>query len=88
MDIAYLILYGLIAGVLAKTLLPGNDEGGLISTSILGIVGSLIGGVVFKTLGYEMNKGLSFSGLIPAVTGAVILLLLFKILFLKKKSNS
>ncbi|MGH1468530.1 MAG: GlsB/YeaQ/YmgE family stress response membrane protein, partial [Bdellovibrionales bacterium] len=57
--------YGLISGVLAKTITPGKDSGGLIFTSILGICGSILGGYVFSLFGWQVDKGFSLSGLIP-----------------------
>ncbi len=86
MNYVLLCLYGLIAGVLAKTLIPGKDEGGLISTTVLGIIGSISGGYLYTLMGYEVQKGISLSGLTPAVSGAAILLILWKfITYLKSK---
>ncbi len=73
-------LYGLIAGILAKTALPGRDEGGLILTMALGVSGSLVGGFLFSLLGWPANKGFSLEGLIPAFLGSVAILLAFGLL--------
>ena len=75
--------YGLVAGVIAKTLMPGKDEGGLFLTIGLGICGSIIGGFVFNLLGYQALKGFSLRGLVPAVLGAFLILLLCKKFFKK-----
>ena len=70
--------YGLVAGVIAKTLMPGKDGGGLILTVGLGICGSMVGGFVFSILGYEALKGFSLRGLVPAVLGAFLILFFYK----------
>jgi uncharacterized membrane protein YeaQ/YmgE (transglycosylase-associated protein family) len=79
--IGYIIL-GLIAGAIAKAIMPGRDPGGLIVTILLGIVGSVIGGYIGRALfGYGSANdagGISEPGflmsLIFAVIGALILL--------------
>ncbi len=80
-----LALYGLTIGVLTKTITPGIDKGGFISTSILGVLGSILGGFIFSLLGWPFEKGFSLSGFIPAFLGSIIILILYKIII--KKSN-
>ena len=55
--IAWIIL-GLLAGLIAKALLPGDDPGGLIITTLIGIVGAFIGGLIVKALGFGDPRGL------------------------------
>lgn len=74
------MLYGLIAGVLAKTVFPGRDPGGLLVTSLLGILGSMVGGWVFNLFGWTYAKGFSLKGLLPAFVGALFILLTYKII--------
>ncbi len=76
----WFFLYGLIAGVLAKTLAPERDQGGFIFTSILGILGSILGGFIFSFFGWTFEKGFSFSGLIPAFIGSIVILIFYKII--------
>lgn len=79
------IILGLIAGVIAKAIMPGKDPGGAIVTILLGIAGSLLGGwlVGEKLLGYgargtDDGPGF-FMNLILAVIGAVILLAVYRL---------
>ena len=78
------IVFGLIAGVLAKTLMPGKDPGGVIVTILLGIVGGVIGGWIGKALGIG-GRGESatdpgfFVSLIFAVIGAVVVLAVYRL---------
>ena len=76
----WLIIYGFIAGVIGKSLFPGKDEGGLFLTALLGIMGSVVGGFVYKTLGFEAGKGFSLPGIIPAVVGTMVVLACWKLL--------
>jgi uncharacterized membrane protein YeaQ/YmgE (transglycosylase-associated protein family) len=75
MQIINLILLGLLVGLAAKLLFPGKDPGGFVITILLGIAGSFIG--VF--LGSYMNMGTGWlTGLGMAVSGAMLLLLLYR----------
>ena len=69
------IVFGLIAGIIAKAIMPGRDPGGAIITILLGIAGSVIGGFIGRSLFYraESEPGTIMS-LIFAVIGAIILL--------------
>jgi uncharacterized membrane protein YeaQ/YmgE (transglycosylase-associated protein family) len=73
MHILWMIIIGLIAGAIAKAIMPGRDPGGIIVTILLGIAGSLVGGFLF-------HGGNSNSGLIGSVIGALILLFLYRLL--------
>ena len=82
--IAYIIL-GLLAGVIAKAIMPGRDPGGLVITTLLGIVGAVIGGWIGRTfLGYGRADSASDPGfimsLVLAVVGAVILLAVYRLI--------
>ena len=57
MGILSWIIFGLIAGALAKLIMPGDDPGGVIITIIIGIVGAVIGGFIAVLLGYD-RRGL------------------------------
>ena len=71
MQIIGWIVFGLIAGIVAKLLMPGRDPGGFIITILLGIAGSVIGGFAAKLLNFS-NSG--FAGFALAVIGAMLLL--------------
>jgi uncharacterized membrane protein YeaQ/YmgE (transglycosylase-associated protein family) len=73
MNIVWMILIGFVVGAIAKMLVPGQQGGGFVMTTVLGIAGSLFGSWVFGMLG--MGGGMGFVG---AVVGAVLLLLLFR----------
>jgi uncharacterized membrane protein YeaQ/YmgE (transglycosylase-associated protein family) len=76
------IILGLIAGVIAKAIMPGRDPGGVIVTILLGIVGAVIGGYIGRALlGYGRSDGAGgvtepgfIMGLVLAVVGALVLL--------------
>lgn len=69
------IVFGLIAGIIAKAIMPGRDPGGAIVTILLGIAGSVIGGFIGRSLFYraESEPGTIMS-MVFAVIGAIILL--------------
>ncbi len=69
---------GLVAGLLAKLILPGRDPGGLIVTILIGVVGGLLGGYIGTQLGYGSVTGFDLRSLGLAVGGAVILLLAYR----------
>ncbi len=71
---------GLIVGVLAKLIMPGKDPGGLIVTILLGIVGALVGGYIGSFLGWGKVAGFDFQSLLLAIGGAVLLLILYRLI--------
>ena len=79
MGILSWIVLGLIAGVLAKLLLPGDDPGGLIITVLLGIGGAFVGGWIGTRLGIASFNGFKWQGLGVATAGAAVLLLLYRL---------
>ena len=72
------ILFGLVVGIIAKLLMPGRDPGGFIVTTILGIVGAVVGGVLGRTLGFY-GPG-EPAGFLMATLGAVVLLFIYRML--------
>ena len=76
-DVLSWIIFGLIAGVVAKLLMPGRDPGGYIVTILLGIAGAVIGGYLSSLLSIS---GGWFTGFVMAVIGAVILLALYRLI--------
>jgi uncharacterized membrane protein YeaQ/YmgE (transglycosylase-associated protein family) len=78
MNILWWIVFGLIVGAVAKLIMPGRDSGGIIVTILLGIVGSLLGGWLGQALGmYGPGEP---TGFIMAVLGAIVVLLLYRLL--------
>jgi len=80
--IIYLLLIGVIAGFLARLLVPGPDPMSVAATIVLGIVGSFIGGFLgWALFGKDLDEGaLQASGVIGSVIGAVIALLAYRML--------
>lgn len=76
MGIIWMVLLGLVAGLIAKALMPGKDPGGWIVTAVLGIAGSIVGGWLFGILGVG---GGGPAGLIGSVIGAMILLWVYRV---------
>lgn len=73
------IILGLVAGYIAKALLPGKDPGGFFVTILLGLVGSLVGFYIFtKLLGIGDTKAFDLGGLIGAIIGTVLVLLVYR----------
>ncbi|MGW4058568.1 GlsB/YeaQ/YmgE family stress response membrane protein [Amycolatopsis sp. NPDC004747] len=70
------ILFGLIAGFIARALVPGKDDIGLLRTIVLGIVGSVVGGFLFGLLTVGI-RGFQPAGWIGSVIGAVIVLVIY-----------
>ena len=79
MSIIAWILMGLLAGVLATMLMPGNDPGGLIVTILIGIAGAMVGGFIATRLGIGQGvDDFDFGSLITAILGAMILLFAYR----------
>ncbi len=80
MSILLWILFGLIAGAIAKFLMPGKGPGGLIVTIALGIVGALVGGFIGTQLGFGDISGFNLNSMLLAVGGGVLVLFLYGLL--------
>jgi uncharacterized membrane protein YeaQ/YmgE (transglycosylase-associated protein family) len=79
MGILSWIVLGLVAGVLAKFLMPGKDPGGWIITILLGIGGAFVGGWIGQRLGIASFNGFTWQGLAVATGGAVVLLFVYRL---------
>ena len=82
MNIIWKALIGLLIGVVAKFLMPGRDPGGCIVTMIIGLVGAMIGKFIGQALGFY-GPG-EAAGFIMSVIGAMILLLIYRMIIGKK----
>jgi uncharacterized membrane protein YeaQ/YmgE (transglycosylase-associated protein family) len=85
MDIVLMIIFGLIAGAIAKLLMPGRDPGGILVTILLGIAGSLVGGFLFNAIG--IGGGERYAGLIGSVIGAIILLIVYRMFVGRRRTH-
>jgi uncharacterized membrane protein YeaQ/YmgE (transglycosylase-associated protein family) len=80
MGILSWIILGLIVGIIAKVIMPGKDPGGFIITIILGIAGAFIGGFIASRIGFGTVTGFDLRSLLIAVGGAVILLIVYRMI--------
>jgi uncharacterized membrane protein YeaQ/YmgE (transglycosylase-associated protein family) len=80
MGILSWIVMGLIVGLLSKLIMPGKDPGGLIITILLGIAGAFMGGYIGSWLGLGTVTGFHVKSLLLAIGGAVILLILYRVI--------
>lgn len=72
------IVFGLVVGALAKLVMPGRDPGGIIVTMLIGIAGSIIGGLIGRAMGmYGPGQA---AGFLMSFLGAVILLMLYRMM--------
>jgi uncharacterized membrane protein YeaQ/YmgE (transglycosylase-associated protein family) len=80
MGIIAFIILGAIAGAIAKALLPGDDPGGFIITTIIGIVGALLGGFIAAALfdAHPLDEFFDISTWLVAIVGSIVLLLIYR----------
>ncbi len=72
-------MIGLIAGALGKLIMPGDDPGGILATTLIGMVGAVVGGfVMYSILGF--NQGGFIWSIIVATIGAIILLAIYRLI--------
>jgi uncharacterized membrane protein YeaQ/YmgE (transglycosylase-associated protein family) len=82
MSIITMLVIGLLVGIVAKFLMPGNDPGGFIVTTLLGIAGSFVAGYIGRAAGwYQLGEPVSF---IASVVGAIVLLLIYRLAFRRR----
>jgi uncharacterized membrane protein YeaQ/YmgE (transglycosylase-associated protein family) len=79
MGILAWIVVGLIAGALAKLIMPGDDPGGIIVTILIGIVGAFVGGFVVNLVGGAGVSGFNIWSILVATLGAIILLAIYRL---------
>ena len=85
MNVFAWILFGLLAGGIAKFIMPGKDPGGCLLTIIIGIVGSLIGGFIgTRVFGLGPVTSFNLQSLGLAILGAFLLLLVFRVFIVRK----
>lgn len=77
LHLLWMCIIGLVAGALAKLIMPGKDPGGIIITMLLGIAGSVVAGYLGRAMGlYQAGQG---AGLIMSVLGAILLLVIYRL---------
>ncbi len=75
--LAWLVL-GLIVGAVAKAIMPGNDPGGIVVTSLIGIAGAFVGGFIATQLGIGTFTGFNLGSMAIAVMGSLVLLFAYR----------
>ncbi|MFO7549626.1 MAG: GlsB/YeaQ/YmgE family stress response membrane protein [Acidimicrobiia bacterium] len=78
MSFIWFLIVGLIAGALARLLVPGPDRLSLLGTLVLGVIGSFVGGIIFNLFGEGSIFELRTTGIIGSTLGAVIALLVYR----------
>ena len=74
------IVLGLLAGVIAKAILPGDDPGGFIVTTLIGVAGAIIGGFIGTALGIgDVDEFFDISTWLCAIGGSILLLLIYRL---------
>ncbi len=87
MSVLSWILFGLIAGVIAKFIMPGKDPGGIFVTIIIGIVGGLLGGWLGSSVfGSTGVSGFNLMSFVWAVVGTLILLIVYRLIFHRSRA--
>ena len=84
MGILSWIFLGLVAGALAKFIMPGKDPGGIFITIIIGIAGGVVGGFLGTFIGLGKIQSFDLGGIFIATAGAMVLLVVYRLL---KKQN-
>ena len=76
------IILGILAGVIAKALLPGDQPGGIILTPLIGIAGALLAGFIAQAIGFgdPIDEFFDWSTWIAAIVGAVVLLFVWELI--------
>jgi len=80
MGIISWILLGLVAGALAKFIMPGKDPGGFFVTILIGIVGAIVGGFVGSFIGLGAVQSFDLGGIFIATIGAILLLIVYRVI--------
>lgn len=75
MGILVFLIVGIIAGFIARALVPGPDPMGLVGTLVLGVVGSFVGGFIFSLFTDEKILDFNTTGLIGSIIGAIVALI-------------
>jgi len=73
------LVVGLIAGVLAKLIIPGEDPGGFLATIFIGMLGALVGGLIVGVFGGTGVSGINVWSILVATLGAIVLLAAFRV---------
>ena len=84
MGILSWIFLGLVAGALAKFIMPGKDPGGFIVTTLIGIAGAVLGGFLGSFIGLGKVESFDLGGIFISTVGAIVLLIIYRVVKKKK----
>ena len=84
MGILSWIFLGLVAGALAKFIMPGKDPGGIFVTILIGIVGGIVGGFLGTFIGLGKIQSFDLGGILIATIGAIVTLIIYRIVTKKQ----
>jgi len=76
MSILLFLVFGLVVGFLARAIMPGNQNMGLLATALLGVVGSFVGGFLVALLTHNRVTDLNTAGIVGSIIGALLVLFL------------
>jgi uncharacterized membrane protein YeaQ/YmgE (transglycosylase-associated protein family) len=83
------IVLGLLAGAIAKAILPGDDPGGIFVTMLIGIAGAIIGGFIASALDIgDLDEFFDIGTWLIAIAGALLLLLLYRLVIGRRTSRA
>jgi uncharacterized membrane protein YeaQ/YmgE (transglycosylase-associated protein family) len=83
------IVLGLIAGAIAKAILPGDDPGGIFVTMLIGIVGAIVGGFIASALGIgDLDEFFDIGTWLIAIAGSLLLLLIYRMVVGRRSAGS
>ena len=88
MGILTWIIVGLVAGAVAKLVLPGDDPGGIIVTTLIGIAGAIVGGLIASALDIGGVSGFNIGSLLVAIGGAILPLLIYRMVVGRRSTRT
>ena len=90
MGIIAFIILGLLAGLIAKAIMPGKDPGGYIVTAVIGVVGALLGGFLAAALfgAHPLDEFFDISTWLTAIVGSIILLAIYRVVVDRNDSRA
>lgn len=89
MGILGFIILGLLAGAIAKAILPGDDPGGILVTMAIGIVGAIVGGLIASALGIgELGDFFDIGTWLIAIAGSLLLLIAYRVITGRRTTHS
>lgn len=77
MEFIWMLIIGLVVGIVAKVLMPGRDPGGFVVTMLLGIAGAFLAGFLGRALGWYQAGDVA--GFLASVIGAIVILMIYRL---------